>query len=304
MNTGAASSGGTPAAEFPIDAAFVAELLADQHPDLAHLPLQAVDAGWDNALFRLGDHLAVRLPRRAAAAPLIDHEQTWLPRLAVRLALPVPAPYRIGAPGRGYPWRWSVTPWLTGATADQHPPHASQARPFADFLRSLHVPAPVDAPRNPVRGVPLDQRAAVVEERLQRLASKTDLITPQIRRIWRLALDAPLDAPPTWLHGDLHPRNVLVEDGIITGIIDWGDITAGDRATDLASIWMLFAEPQARRDVLDAYANLSEATLRRAKGWAVLFGAVLLETGLIDNPRNALIGERTLRRVAEAGEPA
>jgi aminoglycoside phosphotransferase (APT) family kinase protein len=143
----------------------------------------------------------------------------------------------------------------------------------------------------------------VVEERLDRLASKTDLITPQIKRIWQLALDAPLDAPPTWLHGDLHPRNVLVEHGIITGIIDWGDITAGDCATDLASIWMLFAEPQARREALAAYDNLSEATLRRAKGWAVLFGAVLLETGLIDTPRHAAIGERALRRVAEPGEP-
>jgi aminoglycoside phosphotransferase (APT) family kinase protein len=291
---------GTPAAEFELDSAFVAGLLADQHPDLAHLPLRQIDAGWDNAMFRLGDHLAVRLPRRAAAAPLIAHEQTWLPQLAPRLTLPIPAPHRTGVPARGYPWRWSVLPWLEGAPADQQAPQASQARPFAAFLRSLHRPAPADAPTNTVRGVPLQQRAAMFETRLQRLAGRTSLITPQILSTWRLALQAPLDVPPTWLHGDLHPRNVLVEHGVISGVIDWGDITAGDCATDLASIWMLFADRQARDDALAAYAALSEATLQRARGWAVLFGVMLLDSGLVDSPRHARIGERTLLRVAES----
>jgi aminoglycoside phosphotransferase (APT) family kinase protein len=285
-------------AEFALDRGFVAGLLADQHPDLAHLPLEEVDAGWDNALFRLGDRLAVRLPRRAAAAPLTAHEQAWLPRIADRLTLPIPAPYRIGIPGRGYPWRWSVVPWLGGGAADQHPPLATQARPFAAFLRSLHVPAPADAPQNPMRGVPLQARADAVEARMRRRAGATDLITPQVMDTWQAALHAPLDAPPTWLHGDLHPRNVLVEDGAITAIIDWGDITAGDCATDLAAIWMLFADAAARRAALAAYPH-SEATLRRAQGWAVFFGVVLLDTGLVDNPRHARIGEQTLRRVAE-----
>jgi len=290
---------GTPAAEFAIDDALVSGLLSDQLPDLARMPIRVVDAGWDNATYRLGDHLAVRLPRRSAAAALIAHEQAWLPRLAPQLSLPVPAPYRVGKPARGYPWRWSVLPWLQGSPADLNEPAASQARPFAAFLRSLHVPAPADAPSNPVRGVPLTERTGVVEARMQRLADKTSLITPQITEIWKAGVRAPIDVTPTWLHGDLHPRNVLVEHGVIAGIIDWGDITAGDRATDLASIWMLFAQPQARRDALAAYANLSEATLQRAKGWAVLFGVMLLDTGLSDNPRNAAIGERTLMRVAE-----
>jgi aminoglycoside phosphotransferase (APT) family kinase protein len=293
---------GTPAAEFAIDAALVAGLLADQHPDLADLPLRVVDAGWDNALFRLGDRLAVRLPRRAVSAPLIANEQIWLPRLAAQLSLPVPAPYRKGEPGRGYPWGWSVVPWLAGTPADQDQPPASQAVPFAAFLRSLHVEAPADAPINTVRGGPLAQRAATVEARLRRLAA-AGMIAQEIWQIWRSALSAPLDVAPTWLHGDLHSRNVLVEGGAISGIIDWGDITSGDRATDLASIWMLFAEPRARHDALAAYADLSEATLQRARGWAVLFGAMLLDSGLHDNPRNAAIGERTLRRVAEEAAP-
>jgi aminoglycoside phosphotransferase (APT) family kinase protein len=290
---------GTPAAEIAIDSAFVAGLLAEQHLDLAHLPLQEVEAGWDNALFRLGQHLAVRLPRREAAAALIVHEQTWLPHLAGRLPLPIPVPYRAGTPTRSYPWHWSVVPWLKGQEAARSQPNAAQAPLFAAFLRALHVPAPANAPPNLVRGVPLRQRAATVEARLQRLADRTSLITPQIEGIWREGLHAPLDVAPTWLHGDLHPRNILVENGALTGIIDWGDITAGDCATDLASIWMLFAEPRARQQALAAYTPLSEATLQRARGWAVLFGVVLLETGLVDNPKNAAIGEWTLRRVAE-----
>ena len=103
---------GMPAAEVASDSALVADLLADQHPDLARLPLRAVDEGWDNAIFCVDDHLAVRLPRRAAAATLIAHEQRWLPRLEDRLTLPVPAPLRVGRPGRGYPSSWSVVPWL------------------------------------------------------------------------------------------------------------------------------------------------------------------------------------------------
>jgi aminoglycoside phosphotransferase (APT) family kinase protein len=168
---------------------------------------------------------------------------------------------------------------------------------FAAFLRSLHLPAPADAPVNPVRGVPLSQRAAVMAGRLERLVGKTALITEPIKQIWDEALHAPLDVPATWLHGDLHPRNVLVEQGVITGVIDWGDITSGDCATDLASLWMLFADRRARRDAIAFYGQLSEATLQRARGWAVLFGATLLETGLNDNPRNAALGERILRVV-------
>jgi len=290
---------GTPDAEYAIDESLVSRLLVDQHPDLAHLPLRAADAGWDNTMFRLGDQLAVRLPRRAAAANLIAHEQCWLPRLSKELSLPVPAPYRVGKPALGYPWAWSVVPWLKGLTADQSQPCASQSVPFARFLRSLHVRAPADAPANSLRGVPLCQRAPVVEERMRRLAGRTGLITPRIRQIWNEALHAPLDGTVTWLHGDLHPRNVLVEDGVITGIIDWGDITSGDCATDLASIWMLFTEPRSRQEAVEAYANLTEATVQRAKGWAVLFGVMLLDTGLTDNPKHGAIGERILRHLPD-----
>lgn len=290
---------GTPIAEVEIDVLLVRYLLAEQHPDLAHLPIDRVDAGWDNAMFRLGDRLSVRLPQREVAAKLLEKEQIWLPRLANYLPLPVPTPYRIGKPARDYPWRWRVSPWLPGIAADLEEPRSDEVERFVSFLRSLHVPAPPDAPINPVRGVPLHYRADSLEERMQRLKTKTQLITPAIEIIWQQALEAPIDIPTTWLHGDLHPRNILVEKGAIAGIIDWGDMTSGDRATDLASIWMLFGDRSTRQQAIVRYADISESTLQRAKGWAILFGVVLLDTGLIDHPRHAVMGERTLRRVAE-----
>jgi aminoglycoside phosphotransferase (APT) family kinase protein len=124
-------------------------------------------------------------------------------------------------------------------------------------------------------------------------------MSQRVKKIWHTALNASIDIPATWLHSDLHPRNVLVEDGVLTGIIDWGDLTVGDRATDLAAIWMLFADQSARQQAIAEYANVSDDTLQRAKGWAVLFGVVLLDTGLMDNPRNAVIGAKVLRRVSE-----
>lgn len=289
---------GTPPAEHAIDAALVAGLLAEQHPDLGHLAPREVEAGWDNAMFRLGDDLAVRLPRRLAAAELIVNEQRWLPGLAAQLPIAIPAPLRTGAPGRGYPWRWSVQPWLAGAPADQRPPEAGQAAALAGFLRALHTPAPSDAPANPVRGVPLSQRQAAVEQRAQRLDEAGLGLSAALRQIWEDALAAPIDVAPTWLHGDLHARNVLVERGAISAVIDWGDITAGDAATDLASVWMLFEDAAARRAALEDY-GVSDATLRRARGWAVLLGVMLLDSGRVDNPRNAAIGAAALRRVAE-----
>jgi aminoglycoside phosphotransferase (APT) family kinase protein len=290
---------GTPAAEVNIDEPLIRALLREQHPDLAHLPCVPVDAGWDNVMMRLGDSLCLRLPRRAASAALIEHEQAWLPGLSRVLPLPIPVPLRVGLPGCGYPWRWSIVPWLVGDAADQAPPAADEATRLGEFLKALHTPAPAGAPANPVRGVPL-QHAPAIEERMQRLATmSTPAVTSGIYRVWEAALAAPIDVGPTWLHGDFHARNVLTREGSLAGIIDWGDITAGDRATDLAGIWMLFADPEARSRALSSSGSVTQATFLRAKGWAVRFGVVLLGSGLVDHPRHAAMGEKTLRRVVE-----
>ena len=257
-----------------------------------------IDVGWDNVVYRLGEALGVRLPRRHEAACLTRNEHAWLPVLASRLPVPVPVPVRVGTPSRRYPWPWSIVPWIPGDPADQAPPAADQAGPFARFLSALHRPAPPNAPASAVRGVPLGHRATAVEERLVRLQAASRVVTPKLLQVWNDALAAPQANGSCWLHGDLHARNVLVQRGVITGIIDWGDLTAGDVATDLASAWMLFADSQARADLLSTY-GASDALLARAKGWAILFGAVLLDTGLVDHRRHAAVGENTLMRLAE-----
>lgn len=290
---------GTPAAEVKIDALLVSQLLAEQQPDLQTLSIQFVDAGWDNAMFRLGDRLAVRLPRRESAARLLEHEQHWLPQLAKQLPLAVPVPLRIGVPNSLYPWHWSIIPWLPGQTAAKIRLNPVQARQLALFLQALHVAAPDNAPQNLFRGVPLIERATMLDERMQRLAAQTTTISPTIRSLWQQAVEAPIDVEPTWIHGDLHPRNLLVDNGGITGAIDWGDLTAGDRATDLAALWCLLPEPHLRQKAIAAYGEVSEATLARAKGWAILFGVVLLDSGLVDRSQHAAIGQNILHCVAQ-----
>jgi aminoglycoside phosphotransferase (APT) family kinase protein len=287
-----------PAADIEIDSSLVRSLLHAQHPDLAALPLHAIESGWDNAMFRLGDELVVRLPRRVAATHLIDHEQRWLPQLAPLLPIPVPAPVRVGQPADNYPWRWSIVPWLRGRNADLCEPRADQAERLAAFLSALHRPAPADAPFNPYRGVPLRERAEQIVERIRRLERESTLLNADVVRIYEAALAAPIDVEPTWLHGDLHGGNLLVDDDCtISGVIDWGDMTRGDRATDLATLWMNLGDLKARENAMRACNGVSDATWVRAKGWAVFFGVTLGTSGLSGDARHATMARRTLERV-------
>ena len=283
--------------EIQVDVDLVEVLLAQQHPNLATLPLRASEGGFDNFMFRLGESFAVRLPRSAAAARLLANEQRWLITLSDRLPVQIPVPIRVGQPGFGFPWRWSVVPWLTGSTAEIAPVAAREAPRLAAFLRALHVPAPADAPRNAERSRPLTSRAAAIAERMERLARTTDAVTGRIREAWRESLEAPGPKQSTWIHGDLHARNVLTLEGTITGVIDWGDMTSADPAIDLACLWMLLPDEAAREAARSAYGSSEASLWVRARGWAVLFGVMLLDTGLAGNARNAAMGEQILRRV-------
>jgi aminoglycoside phosphotransferase (APT) family kinase protein len=294
-------TGGTPAAEIDVSLELARRLLARQHPDLADLSIVLAAEGWDNAVLRLGDRLALRLPRRAVGAELILHEQRWLPVLKDRLPLAIPAPVRVGVAEAFYPWPWSITPWFEGETADLALPGDDQGEVLGGFFRALHQTAPEDAPRNPVRGVPLATRAPAFEARGAGLRAKGVRLEPGILAIWEDGLAAPEDAAPTWIQGDPHPRNVLVVDGHITAIIDWGDLAQGDRASDLAAVWMLLPSADARRRAMAACGDVSAATWRRARAWAVLYGAMLLDAGLTDDPRMAAIARATFGRLEEDG---
>jgi aminoglycoside phosphotransferase (APT) family kinase protein len=289
----------TPPPEVEIDAQRAHGLLREQFPDLASLPISAVGSGWDNAMFRLGSQHVMRLPRRALAVPLMTHEQRWLPQIQGLLPLKVPAPTHVGLPGLGYPWHWSVAHWIEGDTADLNPPDTSQGVVLAGFLQALHVSAPQDAPRNVYRGVPLAQRAAKFDACVERVLTKSNAIGAPHHALWQRAFAAPMDIAETWIHGDLHPRNVLVQGGKLSGVIDWGDIAQGDAATDLAALWMLLPQLQARRDAMATLASVSPPTWDRARGWALLFAAILLDAGLHDDARMAVIAQRTLRNLLE-----
>jgi len=282
---------------FEFDVERVRELLASQHPDLGHLPLRLTASGWDNVIYRLGANLAVRLPRNSLGATLIEHEQRWLPTLQPRLPLPIPVPLRRGVAEAWYPWRWSVIPWFDGETADLAAPNRAQGLALAAFFDALHIKAPQEAPRNPYRGVPLAQRAEKFLACLDFLAAKRESPDARHLNLWQAALNAPLDAPDTWIHGDLHPRNVLVSEGRLVAIIDWGDVSAGDRASDLAAIWMLLPDRGARESAMAQCRAVSAHTWERARGWALLFAVILLEASFERDPRMGIIAKRTLEHL-------
>lgn len=270
---------GVPAHDVDIDDALVRSLLADQHPDLAGLRLQRAANGWDNVVYRLGDDLALRLPRRNTAHQLLLNELRWLPFLAPRLPQPIPAAVRRGRPAVGYPYHWAIVPWFDGDSAALRPPgeRDAYAPDLGRFLRSLHVPAPADAPRNPVRGVALATRGAAFTGRL---AAAGLPVEGPWQEIFREGADAPLhQGPPLWLHGDPHPHNVVVGPGdgpaSLAAVVDFGDITAGDPASDLAASWLHFTA--AGREAFRAELRYDDDTWLRARGWAVHYAVLMAQ---------------------------
>jgi aminoglycoside phosphotransferase (APT) family kinase protein len=288
-----------------IDVALVERLVSAQHPDLS-APVALLSHGWDNDIYRLGERYTVRLPRRIEAVPLIDNEQHWLPIIARQLSVPVPAPAAIGVPGCGYPWAWSICPWFDGAPAYTVglAERGAIAEQLAHAILELHRPAPPDAPRNPVRGVPLADRDAAVRDRLTSFERALTVV-------WENALGAePWSGQPVWLHGDLHPANVLVdlasaddasaESGgrmpRLAAIIDFGDLTAGDPATDIAAAWLFFdaagrdlvretlARGEAGTRGAPGSGGVDGATWQRARGWAVALATAFVTGSPADSP--------------------
>lgn len=214
-------------------------------PNLADRPVTLGARGWDNQLWRLGSDLAVRLPWATQRADtLLLKEHAWLPVLAPRLPLPVPVPQRLGEPSSLFPRPWIVTTWVPGEPADRAPVTrgAKAADALAAFLTALHQPAPATAPGGRgSRGGPLADQS---DSFANGLSSATDLgLIPDpsaVRAVWDDAVAAPAwEGPPLWLHGDLHPANILTADGTFCGVIDFGALCAGDPAWDLAAGWIL-----------------------------------------------------------------
>ncbi|MBB4914857.1 aminoglycoside phosphotransferase family protein [Streptosporangium saharense] len=281
----------TPAMEVGIDGDLVDRLVRRQHPELAG-PLTLVANGWDNVIYRLGTDLSVRLPRRRVAVDLIVNEQRWLPVLAGYVGVALPVPVRTGVPGEGYPWPWTIAPWFEGRTAAEVPPsdRSGIAVPLADFMTDLHRPAPPDAPRNPVRGVPLAARDEAVRRRLPSVSRSAELLP-----LWEELVALPdWRGPALWLHGDPHPGNLLLDGEDLAAVLDFGDLTGGDPATDLAAAWLVFDEDA--REVFRSRVDADEVTWGRARGWALAVGTALAVHSA-DNPGMAAVGDHVLDQV-------
>ena len=291
--------------EAPTDAPLVARLLAAQFPAWAHLPLTRIEStGTDNALYRLGPELAVRLPRRPSAAGQVAKEARWLPALASHLPIAIPVPLAMGQPGEGYPHPWGVYRWLEGETAhaERLADPGAAAESLAAFVTALQAidarEAPLPGAHNAHRGVPLAARDRAVRAALDRLAGEID--TTAAAAAWERALAAPVWAgPPTWLHGDLSPFNLLARGGELSAVIDFGCLGAGDPACDLQPAWNLL--PPVARERFRARLAADDAMWERGRGWALSVAVIQLpyyrdtNPGLAANSRftiDAVLAER------------
>ncbi|WP_069169221.1 aminoglycoside phosphotransferase family protein [Streptomyces griseus] len=265
--------------EIEITPDLVRDLLREQHPDLAGLAVREVPGGWGNQMWRLGDELAVRMQRMDPTPELQLKERRWLPVLAPRLPLPVPTPVRLGTPSERFPKHWTVMTWVPGEPLD----HGSISRgshaadTLARFLRALHGEAPAEAP------IPTDfgARPGNCTEAFENFfrAVAPDDIAADVRAVWDDAVAADAwEGPPVWVHGDLHPANVVVSHGTLSGVVDFGALFAGDPAWDIAAAWVLLPAGTASR-FFDLYARADEAAIRRARGLAAMKSLFLMSMG-------------------------
>ena len=249
--------------EFEISESLVRRLLREQFPRWADLTLRRIEPGGTvNLIFRLGDELSLRIPRRDGPTEPGGKEFEWLPKLAPLVPLKVPVPVAQGHPTDEYPWFWDVYTWADGDDEPVESIDAIQAaRDLAAFVAALQRADPNGAPAG--RGIPLAERDKDIRHWLARFDGD-----PRVAAEWERAVAAPAwEGPPVWTHGDLDARNWLVEGGRISAIIDWGVMGAGDPACDVMVAWKLHSA--AARDAFRESLPTDDATWDRARGWVL-----------------------------------
>jgi aminoglycoside phosphotransferase (APT) family kinase protein len=271
--------------EVQTDSELVRRLLAGQFPQWAHLPIRLVESyGTDHDIYRLGDGLSARLPRIDWAIAQARREAKWLPRLAPRLPLAVPVQLAMGEPAEGYPFEWSVYEWLPGENANGTIDDLERAAvDLAEFVRALRAVDMGDAPRRShgARGAPLDEVDSVVRRSIDELGDRIDRDTAL--RSWDESMNAPAwEGEETWVHGDLLPGNLLVVDGRLTAVIDWGGLNVGDPACDLQPAWNVFGESS--RERYRSELDVDGASWLRGRGWALCQAVVALPYYWDTNP--------------------
>ncbi len=276
------------AGKFDVDVPLVERLVASQFPQWAGLPIRPVENdGWDNWTFHLGDRMKVRLPSAMGYSEQAEKEARWLPRLAPRLPLPVPVPVGVGAPAADYPYPWSVYEWLEGepATRDALDDPVQFGWDVAKFLTALQridtAGAPPPGQHNYFRGA--DVIEVYGDEARRSIDALADTIdTAAAYAVLDAAAAAPFAGPPVWLHGDIAVGNLLLRDGRLGAVIDFGCCAAGDPACDLVIAWV-FLEGAAR-EAFRLAAPGDEGTWARARGWALWKAALMAQRGGAINP--------------------
>ncbi len=257
----------------------VSELLATQFPLWADLPVRPVPMdGWDNTTFRLGNDMLVRLPSAERYVAQVEKEHHWLPKLAGHLPLPIPRPVARGVPGSGYPFPWSIYRWISGepASAGNVRDMVRFAKDLAAFLTALHRidpgGGPEPGPHSFFRGGPVATYDAEARAAIAALAGLVD--ARAAAAIWDAAVSAPQAVIRVWVHGDVAGSNLLVVDGQLSAVIDFGCSAVGDPACDLAVAWTFFAGKSRR--AFRAALGIDDATWARARGWALWKAVVTL----------------------------
>ena len=274
----------------PITQALAAQLIAQQFPEWAHLPITRVELdGWDNRTFRLGDELSVRLPSADRYVPQVEKEHRWLPLLAPQLPLPIPQPVAKGEPALGFPRPWSVYRWLPGevATVERARDLAEFAADLGDFLAALYRVDVMDGPpagaHSFFRGGPLATYDAETRAAIAGLDGVID--ARRATAAWDAALAASWDERPVWVHGDVVASNLLVDDGQLAAVIDFGCCAVGDPACDLAIAWTFFDTES--RSVFREHLPVDDGTWMRGRGWALWKALITLAKGGSDADRAA-----------------
>ena len=267
--------------ELPVDLALVRALVADQLPAYASLPLHRLAAsGSDNALFRLGDDLLVRVPRQPGGSRTIAREARWLPVVAPHLPVPVPEVVAVGAPALGYPEHWSVVRWIEGSTPGGAASGAAGAALAADLagvvtaLRGAAVPdaALGDHELRLYRGLPLATRDQGTRESVEQCRGITglDLDLDAALAVWDAAVRLPSSsrvAEPRWHHADLVAENLLVRDGRLAAVLDFGALSVGDPTVDLIVAWDVLDAPS--REAFRGAVGVDDESWLRGRAWAL-----------------------------------
>ena len=255
-----------------IDISLVTRLVAKQFPQWTNLTIRAVEpGGWDNKTFRLGDTMSLRLPSAQRYTSQVDKEHKWLPQLAPRLPLSIPVTIAMGQPAKGYPWHWSVYQWLKGENATVGPIEDLNqfAAKLAHFLVAMQqiklADGPLPGQHNFFRGGPLTTYDVETRSAIASLQGKID--TDAANAVWESALASTWQKPPVWLHGDIHATNLLVHQGRLNAVIDFGCLGVGDPACDYAIAWTFFSGES--RETFHSVLSVDNSTWARSRGWAL-----------------------------------